>query len=207
MSPSSRTKRRKPSLLIRVVFAGIVTVAAFYVGWWGTYSLRTYLGRALPSSVEAAAGTSTSNTAPTSAGSTAAAPSSPPPAAAAENTVTIDGNIIDVDVSTTTAEIDQGLQNRPTLGASQGMLFIFNHSAIYRFWMPNMNFPLDMIWIGSNMQVVDITKDAPPLPDPTNPIWYTPSVPAQYVLEVNADYSDEHDIQPGDAVTFSLANS
>jgi uncharacterized membrane protein (UPF0127 family) len=120
------------------------------------------------------------------------------------NKVTIDGNVIAVAVSTTTAAIDQGLQNQPSLGASQGMLFLFKNAQIYRFWMPNMNFPLDMIWISSNMQVVDVTKDAPPLSDPTKPVWFTPRTPAEYVLEVNAGYADEHHIQVGDKVTFSL---
>jgi len=117
--------------------------------------------------------------------------------------VTIDGTSISVDVSTTTAEIDQGLSGRPTLGTLDGMLFIFNSPSLYRFWMPDMYFPLDMIWIGSDMKVVDISKDVPPLPNVNNPIFYQPDSPAQYVLEVNAGFSNAHNIVPGDSVEFS----
>ncbi len=117
--------------------------------------------------------------------------------------VIIDGTDISVDLSTTTAEIDQGLSGRPTLGALDGMFFVFNSAKLYRFWMPDMNFPLDMIWIGSDMKVVDISKDVPTTFDPAHPIFYSPKIPAQYVLEVNAGFSDAHNIAPGDSVNFS----
>ena len=81
------------------------------------------------------------------------------------------------------------------------MLFVFQMPAIYRFWMPDMHFPLDMIWI-NNGKVVDISANVTTTFDAANPTFYTPKSPAKDVLEVNAGYSAAHGIEPGDSVTF-----
>jgi uncharacterized membrane protein (UPF0127 family) len=61
--------------------------------------------------------------------------------------------------------------------------------------MKEMNFPLDMIWIDGEGNIVDITRDATPESYPT---VFTPVVPAQYVLEVSGGFSTAHDIHIGD---------
>ena len=55
--------------------------------------------------------------------------------------------IFRVKLATTTAAIEKGLSDRLSLNPDSGMLFIFAKPAIYRFWMPDMHFPLNMIWI------------------------------------------------------------
>jgi uncharacterized membrane protein (UPF0127 family) len=116
--------------------------------------------------------------------------------------VTIHGADIAVELSTTTAAIQQGLSGRLSLDPGSGMLFIFSKPAIYRFWMPDMHFPLDMIWINDGA-VVDISANVPTTFDPADPTFYRPDKPAQYVLEVNAGFSAAHGIVPGDTVVFS----
>jgi uncharacterized membrane protein (UPF0127 family) len=102
-----------------------------------------------------------------------------------------------IEQATTSEAILKGLSGRESLGSDQGMLFVFSVSDRYRFWMPDMNFPLDMIWLDTNKKVVDVTHNAVPLVDKTKPVFYRPSVPAQYVLEVNAGFAKSHDIVPG----------
>jgi uncharacterized membrane protein (UPF0127 family) len=97
---------------------------------------------------------------------------------------------IPVELATTKAEIDKGLSGRPSLDSNKGMLFMFDHSAIFQFWMPDMHFPLD------------ITRNALPLPKKSKPVWHRPSAPAQHVLEVNAHFAEHYGIQVGDAVQF-----
>lgn len=195
-----------------VVLAGVF----FYVGWFAATSAQSFhfLGSSASASTSATNTAGNTNGATNTGSNTAGAPEGAPAAASSTPAdpyastytsgaqVVIDGTPINVALSTTTAEIDQGLQNRPTLATNDGMLFIFNSAKIYQFWMPNMSFSLDMIWIGSDMKVVDISRDAPPLPDPTKPVWFRPSSPAQYVLEVNANYAAEHNINIGDSVQF-----
>ncbi|PIR68178.1 hypothetical protein COU49_02420, partial [Candidatus Nomurabacteria bacterium CG10_big_fil_rev_8_21_14_0_10_35_16] len=68
--------------------------------------------------------------------------------------VRISGEEIQVELALTQEERLQGLSNRTNLNPGSGMLFIFEQSGEHPFWMKEMNFPLDMIWINENMKVV-----------------------------------------------------
>jgi len=116
--------------------------------------------------------------------------------------VTIGSTRINVQVSRTKAEVEQGLSGRVSLPSDSGMLFAFAEADIYHFWMPNMYFPLDMIWINKG-KVVDISADVSNDFDPMKPKFYTPKEPAQYVLEVNAGFASNHKIRIGDSVKFT----
>ncbi len=106
-----------------------------------------------------------------------------------------------VELATNTVAVQKGLSGRTSLGDNNGMLFIFSKADIYHFWMPDMHFPLDMIWI-NNGKIVDISANVTNIFDPSAPVFYKPKVPAQYVLEVNANFSTNHGIHIGDAVQF-----
>ena len=196
MSARSRRKPRSQKIapIIAKAFGGAILAGIlFYAGWFAATQAQSN------SNTVATASSNSTTSAPVSTST----PADPYAATYTEGPqLVIDGNTISVALSTTTAEIDQGLQDRPTLGASDGMLFIFKKASTYQFWMPNMSFSLDMIWIGSDHKIVDISRNAPPLPDPSKPVWFRPSSPAQYVLEVNADYASSHNIQIGDPVQF-----
>ena len=85
------------------------------------------------------------------------------------------------------------------------MLFVFQRETRHTFWMKDMHFPLDMVWINSRCTVVDITLDAPP-PNPDRALadlpTYAPSEPAMYVFEINARDPKGAGLKPGDPVTF-----
>ncbi len=102
----------------------------------------------------------------------------------------------------------QGLSGRAVLAPDTGMLFVYQRESRYNFWMKEMRFPLDLVWIGANCTVVDITLDAPP-PSPGQTLdqlpRYAPGVPAQYVLEINAGEAGSKDVGPGDPVEFTGA--
>jgi uncharacterized membrane protein (UPF0127 family) len=116
--------------------------------------------------------------------------------------VKIGDTVMPVEVVVEKAAIDKGLSGREQLGASEGMLFMFDHTARFRFWMRKMHFPLDLVWINADMRIVDISKNIPPLPDDAEAFFYSPAVPAQYVLEVNANFCDTQEIRLGDSVEF-----
>lgn len=116
--------------------------------------------------------------------------------------VVVGTTVVNVRVASTSAQVSKGLSGTLTMAPNEGMIFLFPVSDKYRFWMPDMHFGLDMIWIGANKKVVDITRNAPPLKDITKPVFYSPKVPAKYVLEVNANWSNEHQIKIGDTVEF-----
>lgn len=95
-----------------------------------------------------------------------------------------------------------GLSGRDGLGENSGMLFVFDREDIYDFWMKDMKFPLDIIWIKNN-KVADLEENVPsPLagaPDASLPV-YKPEAPADLVLEVKAGFAGKNQIKIGDEV-------
>ena len=85
------------------------------------------------------------------------------------------------------------------LKENEGMLFVFNHADKYSFWMKDMNFPIDIVWIGEDMHVVYIKKNALPT---SYPETFTPNQDAKYVLEVISSFSEKNNLKVGDKVEF-----
>src|SRR3989344_5794286 len=53
--------------------------------------------------------------------------------------------VVHVEVASTSAEREKGLSGHMPLGASEGMLFIFDWSNTWGFWMKDMQFAIDII--------------------------------------------------------------
>ncbi len=115
--------------------------------------------------------------------------------------VSFDTVDVPVEIAQTPTERARGLSGRLSLAEKNGMLFVFPRADIYRFWMPDMHFPLDILWI-DNDRVVDIHKNVSADFDPKNPKFYRSQKPALYVLEVNAGFADARHIQVGDKALF-----
>ena len=90
-----------------------------------------------------------------------------------------------VEIADTSEKRQIGLMQHEVLKEDNGMWFIFNEEGRHSIWMKNMNFPIDIIWIDSNYNVVDVKRNAEPCTD--NCEIYSPSKDAKYVLEVNID--------------------
>jgi uncharacterized protein len=101
-------------------------------------------------------------------------------------------------ISTQTAKTDQerqkGLSGKNCLGANEGMLFIFDKPDGYSFWMKDMKFSLDIIWVDADKKIVYEQKNVSP---DTYPNSFTNPAPAEYVLEIGAGQADKHGLQPG----------
>lgn len=106
-----------------------------------------------------------------------------------------------VEVATSSAAIQKGLSGKESLAEDQGMLFIFSQPDFYRFWMPDMHFSIDIIWIDEE-KVVGIEKRILPEFNPENPRFYTPPKPVRFVLEVNGGFTEKRNIRVGDKVVF-----
>jgi len=108
---------------------------------------------------------------------------------------------IPVEIAETEAARGKGLSGRPSLDKNKGMLFMFPKSDFHQFWMPDMNFPIDIIWI-NNGEVVGITPNISDNFNQENPRAYSPPQPVRYVLEVNAGFSTKNKIKIGDVIAF-----
>ncbi len=110
-----------------------------------------------------------------------------------------------VELAVTPAERQQGLSGRERLASREGMLFVYGEPRVLSFWMREMLFPLDFVWIGSECTVVDITPEVP-IPPPGAALGglptYSPSSPASYNLEIGAGEADRAGLALGDPVRF-----
>ncbi len=116
--------------------------------------------------------------------------------------VKIGGKKISAEIADTYVERAMGLSGRGKLEDDEGMLFVFDEPDIYGFWMNDMRFAIDIIWIKDGL-VVDIWENAQPPSDDHIPS-YTPKSKAKYVLEVNSGFVEQNDITIGDSVVLDI---
>jgi uncharacterized membrane protein (UPF0127 family) len=107
---------------------------------------------------------------------------------------------ISVEVADTPGEQKHGLMNRTSLPRDAGMLFVFNNDDSRYFWMDNTLIPLDMIFIASNLTIIDIHENAMPLSRDI----IASSGPCRYVLEINGGLCAANGINVGDRVAMDL---
>ncbi len=113
--------------------------------------------------------------------------------------ITIHRQKIKVEIAATTKAQGLGLSGRQSLAENRGMLFVFDKYFKPVFWMKDMRFPLDIIWIKDNI-IVDITSNIP-IPRLHQPLkQYRPKQNVNYVLEVNSGWSLRHHVNIGDKV-------
>ena len=110
------------------------------------------------------------------------------------------GQTFRVEVAATDATREQGLSGRTTLPADSGMWFALPAPGLHGFWMKDMNFPIDLVWISPDHEVLGSIR-LPPCGSYACPVYYPPS-PATYVLEVNAGSFTG---QPGDRAGWFCA--
>jgi len=119
---------------------------------------------------------------------------------------TISSQTFNIEIADDEDEQIKGLSDRESLDKDSGMLFILETKGRYGFWMKNVNFPLDLIYISDN-KIVDIKKNAEPKSaTDTNIPVYEPRNDANYVLEINGGLSDEYGFEIGQEVVFEGVN-
>jgi uncharacterized protein len=115
-------------------------------------------------------------------------------------TVIIGNYRVIVEIVETAADRSQGLSGRESLEIGKGMLFVFENSGIYGFWMKDMNFPIDIVWIDEERLIVGISHQVEP---ESYPEVYYPARSVKYVLEIPAGEALSQGLSVGDVVQFS----
>jgi len=110
------------------------------------------------------------------------------------------GKCIQAEIADRDESRRKGLMFCEKLPQDAGMLFVFEGEARPSFWLKNVKFPLDIIWIDENKTVVGINTEC--LPCQENCASIVSEFPVRYVLEVNAGFVDENKIKVGDKVIF-----
>ncbi len=110
--------------------------------------------------------------------------------------VTVGSTQIKVRLALTPNQQVNGLSRQKNFGNVQGVLFVYSQPARPTFWMKEMNFPIDLIWIG-NKRVIGLEKNL--LPEGKNPQnLYSSPGEIDYVLEVPAGFIEKNNIKIGD---------
>ncbi len=115
-------------------------------------------------------------------------------------TIAINGHQLQIEIADTPIKQAHGLSDRQAMPFNHGMLFIFNDYLQPNFWMKDMYFPLDIIWIKDDV-IVKINKNIP-LENNKNLTKYNPRQLIDKVLEVNAGYTQKYNIKVGDKIKF-----
>ncbi len=103
---------------------------------------------------------------------------------------------VHVEVADTPEARSYGLMYRKDLAPDAGMLFVFPAEQEQSFWMKNTPLSLDMIFIGTNQQIVGIVAEAKPFTTEPRSV----GKPSRYVLEVHGGFCAKHSIRAGDRV-------
>lgn len=107
---------------------------------------------------------------------------------------------VKIELADTPAKRELGLMFRNGMANDSGMLFVFEQEGLPSFWMKNMKFPLDIIWIDNNKRIVDITENAQPCTQHCPNI--IPKITVRYALELNSGFVATNRLKVGDAVNF-----
>lgn len=117
-------------------------------------------------------------------------------------TAEIDNHTFNLYVAKSDKDKQIGLSKYKNIDNTKGMVFSFSKPNYYPFWMKEMKFPIDIIYIKDG-KIVTIYKNVPtPTNDSSLPI-YNSKAPADRVLEVNAGLSQKYNFKEGDRVAFS----
>lgn len=97
----------------------------------------------------------------------------------------------------------KGLTIKESLKEDEGMLFVFPKADKLSFWMKDMKFPIDIIWVNESYAIVDISRNLPPCMKSNCPI-YEPKNNSMYVIEVQANFTERYNITNKTPVFFKL---
>jgi len=111
-----------------------------------------------------------------------------------------------LELATNPLQQAKGLSGRESLGIDQGMFFVFDRPKIQHFWMKDMQFPIDVLWI-NNYEIIGISENILPPSSTDGKVerMQSPAI-ADMVLEINAGQVEQYHIEVGDKIDISIHN-
>jgi uncharacterized protein len=109
--------------------------------------------------------------------------------------IVLKGQKITAEIVSSQNKMEEGLSGRKGLCDKCGMLFLLEKKGFYTFWMKDMKFDLDLIWLdGYSIVGIDrnVSKDFPGT--------MKSDLPANKVLELPAGFTDKYGIVIGDRI-------
>lgn len=98
--------------------------------------------------------------------------------------------------------LQKGLSVFDSLEQNEGMIFRGMPVGVQPFWMKDMKFNIDILWVNKDNEIIHIVYDASKDSYPTR--FQNPSDrPSSYVIEINAGLAEKHGIIPGQFVSIN----
>ncbi len=97
-----------------------------------------------------------------------------------------DSDCISMEYAITPTQRERGLSGRDSIRDDQGMIFIFENEDEHCFWMKDMRFSIDIVWLDADKKIIYKRGSVSPS---TYPESFCPDMPAKYVIEVNPGLS------------------
>src|SRR5919108_3259739 len=123
------------------------------------------------------------------------------------NATTISITQVYVDIANDPWEHARGLMFKKNLEWNNGMLFVYEDDKTRSFWMKNTSIPLDMLFVDSNLTIVDIKENMQPCIEADSCPSYISKQPARFVLELNAGFVRNKSVNVGDRLVLNVDNN
>lgn len=114
----------------------------------------------------------------------------------------LNGQVISLEIAQTAEDKSRGLSGRNELVKGTGMIFVYDGYYQPKFWMKDMNFPIDIIWLRDNM-VIGYEKSLPPAGNQPE-ITYRPPDFINAAIELPAGFIEENNVKIGDKAEINL---
>ena len=118
--------------------------------------------------------------------------------------IIIDNFKVYVDIALTDKQKQDGLSVKNFMKETEGMLFFLGEPTKASFWMKNMHFPIDIIWLDENFSIVHIERELKPCTVAFYCPSYNPEKESLYVLETTAGFANNHNLKIGDRIDVEL---
>lgn len=120
------------------------------------------------------------------------------PTPVCENGLLVRGACLKIEAAKTPEARTQGLSGREGLAADTAMLFYFDEPGQQCFWMKDMKFAIDMVWLDEDKRVLKVAENVSPQTYPESFCQAN----AQYVAEVPAGQAQKYNLEIGQQVEF-----
>lgn len=103
---------------------------------------------------------------------------------------------IKAEVALTPKQHEIGLMHRTSMGANEGMIFVFERAGQQCFWMKNTLIPLAVAFVDDDGTIVNLDEMKP---ETLNP--HCSAKPVRYVLEMNTGWFSKRGLKAGAKLT------
>ena len=166
-----RWELAKKALIVLVVFLGITVIV------WISFS-----GGGKPGAFENRRVSTTTN-------------SNQPPESKQFMYLKTGGRCVELKIAQSGKQRRIGLSNHKRLAKDSGMIFLYEKAGRYGFWMKDMDFAIDIIWLTEDNRVVGLKREARP---ESFPKMFRPDKSAKKVIEVVSGFTKTENINFGD---------